>query len=200
MPVHPQDYALLPLVSRILVALAWVGFVVFFAFVKRPGGEAAVQRERAATIGIALQMIAFAVVWMIQRPLPRAASPLGTPEIVRDLIAPALSIASVWLGLAAVRILGREWSYAARLLEGHRLVVQGPYRLVRHPIYSAMLGKLLAANFAFGHWLGLAAAVPIFLIGTVIRIRSEERLLRSRFGDEYEAYARRVPALVPGLR
>jgi protein-S-isoprenylcysteine O-methyltransferase Ste14 len=76
----------------------------------------------------------------------------------------------------------------------------GPYAWVRHPIYTAMLGKLLASNFAFGHWLGLAIAGPIFVIGTLIRIGAEEKLLRAAFGGQYEAYAKRVPAFVPGLR
>jgi protein-S-isoprenylcysteine O-methyltransferase Ste14 len=79
------------------------------------------------------------------------------------------------------------------------LVTRGPYAWVRHPIYTAMLGKLLASNFAFGDWLGLAVAGTLFVIGTSIRIRSEERLLRDAFGPEYEAYARRVPGFIPGV-
>jgi len=78
-------------------------------------------------------------------------------------------------------------------------VTRGPYAWVRHPIYTAMLGKVVACNFAFGHWLGLLL-VPIYVTGTMIRIRSEEKLLRAAFGPEYEAYARRVPAFIPWRR
>ena len=116
------------------------------------------------------------------------------------MLAPLVSIASVWLGLAAVRMLGKQWSYEARVIEGHQLITQGPYAWVRHPIYTAMLGKLLASNFAFGHWLGLVIAGTVFVLGTLIRIRSEEKLMRATFGEQYEAYARRVPVFVPGLR
>ena len=192
--------ATLPLVSRILVGLGWAGFFLFFAFKRQPVGQTVARRDPVSLIGILLQTVAFAAVWMLQRPLPRAGTPLGAREIVLDLLAPVLSIAATVLGLTAVRTLGEQWSLAARLIEDHQLVVRGPYRLVRHPIYSGMLGKLLAANFAFGHWLGLAVAGPIFLIGTIIRIRSEEKLLRSRFGPAYEAYAREVPALIPWVR
>ncbi len=62
-----------------------------------------------------------------------------------------------------------------------------------------MLGMLLATGLAFTHWLALIAATGIFLVGTVIRIKSEERLLREALGSEFESYARRTPALVPGL-
>ena len=148
-------------------------------------------------IGIALQMVSFALVWMFQRPLRRAGAPLGMGEIVLDLLAPVLSIVSAWIGLSAVRTLGEQWSYTARLIEGHQLVVRGPYRRVRHPLYTGMLGKLLASNFAFGHWLGLLIAGSVFMVGTFIRIRSEEKLLRSQFGPAYEQYARSVRALLP---
>ena len=192
-----QTYATLPLVSRALVALGWVGFFIFFAFKRQPGAQTVAKRDPVSLAGIGLQLVAFALVWMFQRPLPRAGTPLGVREVILDLVAPALSIASTWIGLAAVRTLGEQWSLAARLIEGHQLVVRGPYRLVRHPIYTGMLGKLLAANFAFGHWLGLVSAGSVFLVGTMIRIHSEEKLLRGQFGADYDAYARVVPALLP---
>ena len=49
------------------------------------------------------------------------------------------------------------------------------------------------------HWMALLAAVAIFLVGTLIRIRREEKLLREAFGPEFDDYSRRVPAIVPGL-
>ena len=190
----------LPLVSRSLVALGWVGFFAFFFVKKAPQTESATRREPASKLGIVLQMVAFTLLWMIQRPLPRAGARLGPLEITLNVLAPILSILSAWLGISAVRTLGRQWSYTARLVEDHRLVTEGPYRLVRHPIYAALLGKLIATNFAFGHWLGLLLAGGFFVIGTMIRIRSEEKLLREAFGPEFDAYARRVPALIPWVR
>jgi protein-S-isoprenylcysteine O-methyltransferase Ste14 len=199
MLVHVTDAALLPLVSRLLVAAGWVWFFIAFVF-RRESGGAGNRRERISSLGIALQMVAFALVWMLQRPLPAAGARLDALEIARDVLAPVLGFASIGIGLAAVRTLGKEWSYEARLIEGHRLVTDGPYRFVRHPIYTAMLGKLVASNFAFGAWLGLLIAGGVFVVGTLIRIRAEEKLLREAFGAAYEDYARRVPAFVPGLR
>lgn len=68
----------------------------------------------------------------------------GVIAYLPPFAAAALSVVSVGFSYAAVHTLGREWSYQARLVEGHRLVIQGPYRIVRHPIYSAMIGKLIA--------------------------------------------------------
>jgi protein-S-isoprenylcysteine O-methyltransferase Ste14 len=195
------DLATLPVVSRLLVTLGWVAFFAFFFVKKRPSGPERVEkREAISRAGIALQMVAFFFVWMLQRPIPHAGTPLPTYEVVLDVLAPIVSVLSGVMGVSAVRTLGKEWSYEARLVEGHRLVTAGPYRIVRHPIYTAMFGKLLATNFAFGHWLGLLVAGTLFVIGTTIRIRAEEKLLREAFGGEYADYARRVPAFIPLLR
>ena len=50
---------------------------------------------------------------------------------------------------------------------------------------------------AVSHWIGLVAGMIMFAIGTFIRVRSEEKLLRETFGNEWDEYARRVPAVVP---
>src|SRR5439155_20527400 len=106
------------------------GFIVVKK--KPPGPEQVEKREPASVFGIAVQMLGFALVWMLQRPLPRAGAPLGPVEVTLDVLAPVLSFGSGWLGISAVRTLGRQCSYAARLLQDHQLVNTGPYRLVRH--------------------------------------------------------------------
>ena len=101
--------------------------------------------------------------------------------------------------MAAVKTLGKEWSITARLLEGHQLATRGPYRVVRHPIYTGMFGMLLATGLTISYWFTLIFAVALFFIGTIIRVRSEEKLLREQFGVQFDAYAERVPALLPGI-
>jgi protein-S-isoprenylcysteine O-methyltransferase Ste14 len=79
-------------------------------------------------------------------------------------------------------------------------VTAGPYAIVRHPIYSAMLGLWLATALAVARPWGLVLGLVPMLLGTWIRVRSEDRLLRGAFGDGFETWARRVPAVVPFLR
>jgi len=62
-----------------------------------------------------------------------------------------------------------------------------------------MLGMLLATGIATSHWLAFITAIAVLMIGTIIRIRSEEQLLRETFGNEFDAYANRVPAFVPWM-
>ena len=78
-------------------------------------------------------------------------------------------------------------------------MTEGTYSVVRNPIYTGMFGMLLASSLAVSHWIGLSMAIVVFAIGTFIRVRSEEKLLREAFGAEFDEYARRVPAVIPFL-
>ena len=87
----------------------------------------------------------------------------------------------------------------ARLVEDHKLITEGPYAYIRNPIYTGMFGMLVATGLAAEHWIALAIAIVIFWIGLVIRVRVEEKLLRAAFGQEFEDYAKRVSAVIPGI-
>ena len=93
--------------------------------------------------------------------------------------------------------LGKNWSLEARTREDHELVSTGPYAHVRHPIYLAMLLFLLGMTIAFGHWLQLLFAVPVFILGTKMRTDAEEQLLEQSFGDSFRDYRSSTPAIIP---
>ena len=185
-----------------VVMMSWFAFaLVFGSFVRnKPPSAPDRKRERTSIIGIALQGVGYAIAWSIHRRPFTPIIALGKYfEIGSAVLAMGLAIGSVWLCSAAVRTLGKQWSLAARVLEGHKLITTGPYCVVRNPIYTGMFGMLLATGLAISHWIGLLIAVIVFAIGTAIRVHSEEKLLREMFGQEFEAYARKVPAVVPFL-
>jgi len=102
------------------------------------------------------------------------------------------------LAWAAV-VLGRFLMHEAAVRADHALVVSGPYRLVRHPVYAGYLALLLGSAVASLN-VCLLLIWPVSLVGILIQAGSEERLLTARFGREYECYARRVGFLVPRFR
>ena len=184
----------------VAVMVCWFIFAAAFFFRKRRPNAPTEKRAPASRWGIALQGLAYFTVWFFQRwfwpPM------LPAPPAVQDalsLVAIPLAIASSWLTVSAVRTLGKQWSIEARLTEKHRLIVAGPYSRMRHPIYTAMLGLLVATGLCVTYWPALLAAVILYGIGTVIRVRAEEKLLREAFGEDFEAYARYVPAILPRL-
>lgn len=190
----------MPALVFAVVLGCWFAFGGAFFLLNRGHAAADRKREPASLVGFALQMLGLAFVWFARRPMFTPIAGTGKVlEILLAALALAASLSSVWMMFAAIRVLGRHWSLTARVLEGHKLITTGPYGLVRHPIYTALLNMILATGLAQSHWLALLMAIPVYLAGTFIRIRSEERLLRETFGAEYEEFARRVPALVPRL-
>ena len=117
-----------------------------------------------------------------------------------------LATATLFLVLASVlswtstRSLGRYLRFEAALDADHQLVRSGPYRIVRHPIYASMLCLLLGIAFIAAPPMFFAIALLLFLAGTEIRVRIEDRLLADRFGEEFRAYRQRTAAYIPLLR
>ncbi|MFF5145205.1 methyltransferase family protein [Streptomyces sp. NPDC013157] len=119
------------------------------------------------------------------------------PELA--LLGALLAIAATALLLWARWVLGTMWASVPTVQEHHELRTDGPYRLVRHPIYTGLLGLVAGAMLAcgFGVWTAvLAVAVPWLLS----RVRTEDALMAGRFGAAYDAYRARVPALIPWTR
>jgi protein-S-isoprenylcysteine O-methyltransferase Ste14 len=110
----------------------------------------------------------------------------------------ALYAAGGALRLWPVFVLGRRFSGLVAIQPGHRLVTDGIYRVIRHPSYLGLIVNLLGSVLAFRSMLGVlltALTVPI----VIARIRSEEALLRTQFGADYDAYRARTWRLLPGL-
>jgi steroid 5-alpha reductase family enzyme len=90
-----------------------------------------------------------------------------------------------------------QWRFDAGLNADHQLVQSGAYRVVRHPIYTSMLSLMLGTGFLITPMPVLLLATVLFVIGTEIRVRIEDALLASRFGEAFQEYKRRVPAYIP---
>jgi protein-S-isoprenylcysteine O-methyltransferase Ste14 len=94
--------------------------------------------------------------------------------------------------------LGRNWSGTVTVKQDHELIRRGPYRWVRHPIYTGLLFGFLGTAVALAQWRGLLAVVIVF-VALWRKLRLEERWMSELFGDQYERYRREVAALLPFL-
>jgi len=185
--------------AAVVTAVCWGVFVVVWvagAIYNASRGPAV----RTRTLGRAPVVIGVAAVVVVLRVVPQdfwdrlsVDSPwLRWPGLVILLLATAFAI---W---ARVR-LGTMWSADVVAKVGHELRTDGPYGIVRHPIYTGILGMLLGSALlnGLGRW-------TIALVGGAVlvevKIRMEERLLARQFPREYAQYRQRVPALVPRLR
>ncbi len=178
-------YAYLILVAGVVV---W-----FFPFVPahQKTGPAKIVNRRSRW-GVLLQFAAFALLWQghfWERSLPLWRTLLS---VVLFAVAAALSWTSSYSLRGQLRIV-------AGIGDDHKLIRSGPYALVRHPIYTSMLAAICATAVIIASWQLFLGALILFVVGTEIRVRSEEALLASQFGDEFQDYKRTVPAYIPFL-
>jgi protein-S-isoprenylcysteine O-methyltransferase Ste14 len=185
----------LQLAAWIELLLCWIVWGLAFA---KPRQQAKGQKKTVSAPssrwGIGLVAVGFALVWIWVKPS-------GFQKSVAELIvAMVLGPPSVVLAWAAAHELGKQWRYEAALSADHELIETGPYRFIRHPIYTSMFGMLMATGAAYTWWPMWIAGAVFFLIGTEIRVRAEDRLLANRFQQRFESYRRHVHAYIPFIR
>jgi protein-S-isoprenylcysteine O-methyltransferase Ste14 len=155
---------------------------------KRPSITAA----GPSRIGLVLESVAIGLVAL----LPRAGS-IGRARLG---VAVAFWAVAPILSWTAVTHLGKQFRVQAGLYEDHELVQTGPYAIVRHPIYASLFAMLLATMLLLTPWRWMPLPIVLFVVGTEIRVRTEDALLASRFGDQFRDYQLRVSAYLPFIR
>jgi protein-S-isoprenylcysteine O-methyltransferase Ste14 len=124
-----------------------------------------------------------------------------SPELWRVLASLLCFAVAIALSWTATRALGRQHlRFDAAIGAEHQLIQSGPYKLVRHPIYTSMLGVLWGIGFMAASPVLFVVATVVFLAGTEIRVRVEDRLLAARFGQQFAQYQRSTSAYLPLLR
>ncbi len=149
--------------------------------------------DRRARWGVALQGIGYTLLW-------QGHFWTRSPELWRTVLSILLFASAIALSWSAAFALGRQLRVDAALGADHKLIRSGPYRLVRHPIYTSMLCVLAATGIVVAPWYLLLPGILLFVAGTEIRMRVEDTLLESRFGDDFRSYARAAPRLLPRPR
>lgn len=179
----------MPKYAYAIVMLGWLIWMTPF-FRARQAEKPAKQVDRRARWGILLVAIAYTLIWQghfWER----------SRQFWQVALSVVLFVLASLLSWSGARALGRQWRIDAGLSADHELVTSGPYRFVRHPIYASLLCILLGTGFLITPWQLLLPAILLFVIGTEIRVRIEDHLLASKFGDRFSEYKKRVPAYIP---
>jgi protein-S-isoprenylcysteine O-methyltransferase Ste14 len=190
-----------------LVPLVWVTWVIYWTIAAR--GTKTTEREESAASRLGHILPIGLASWLLfARTLPGCASgtvPVFPAFFCDKVVAPGAAvyftgvgvlIAGLAFAIWARRWLGRNWSGIVTLKQDHELVRGGPYRFVRHPIYTGILLGLVGSAIARDEWRGLLAVV-IGYAALWRKLKLEERWMIERFGDAYLKFQAEVPALIP---
>ena len=180
--------------------VVWVAFLVYWQIAWQMAAGAKTTTRIEPALSRVLRTIAFLVAislffipqplvpWLFRRLLPNPLACFWTGAVI--------TVAGLSFAIWARIILGTNWSRSVTIKQDHELITAGPYRLVRHPIYTGILTGFLGSAAATGQLRGLLAFALVFL-ALWYKLRLEESWMRSQFGDVYTNYSRRTAALVP---
>ena len=184
----------------VLLAVGW--YVIRFPYARRsrrtPVARSARGPREIALLLVSLTGLGVVPLLYVATGLPRFADYPFRP--VQAWLGAAVALAALIMFHLTHRALGRNWSVTLEVRESHKLVTEGVYRRVRHPMYTAFWLWAVAQALLLPNWVaGLSGLVGF---GTLyfLRVSHEERLMIEAFGDTYRAYMERTARLIPRLR
>ena len=150
------------------------------------------------TVLLILAWIGFFVplIWVASPAFSFAEYALGTGLLVAGVMCLVIGL---WLFYRSHADLGTNWSITLEIREQRRLITQGVYRRIRHPMYSALTLYSIGQALAIPNWIAGPSNLIAFGILLSLRIHAEERMMVREFGDDYVLYSARTKRLIPGV-
>jgi protein-S-isoprenylcysteine O-methyltransferase Ste14 len=188
----------------IVKALVLAGTVVMIA-IRAPHGRrsrivkvAASHKTPLETGLLILAWVGFFVplIWVASRAFSFAEYELSAGRLVAGVMCLVIGL---WLFYRSHADLGTNWSITLEIREQHRLITQGVYRRIRHPMYSALALYSIGQALVIPNWVAGPSNLIAFAILLALRVHAEERMMVREFGDEYALYSARTKRLIPGV-
>jgi protein-S-isoprenylcysteine O-methyltransferase Ste14 len=181
---------------RLAVPVLWVSWLVYWWLsardVKPTTWREPLRDQLKHRVPLILAAVLMAAPGWLPRGLSRRILPAGGPVPVAGA---AMVAAGLGFAIWARRHLGRNWSADVVVKEGHALVRSGPYRYVRHPIYTGLLLAFLGSGVTLGEF-RILLAIPLALLSFAVKSRAEEGRMLDAF-PEYARYRQETAALIP---
>ncbi len=185
------------MISWLAFSLVWIVLYIN-NYIKRKKGNLKTEiRHPKSWLGLLLQAIGMGIIFSIRRDIQLSVEYPGMVHYWLTVVSVFIGPVSAFISIYAVFTLGKQWSFGARIITNHQLIVKGPYRFVRHPIYLAFFGLFISTGFLITNLMALLIAIIFFSYGTILRIHAEEELLIGQFRDRYLEYCEKVRAIIP---
>lgn len=185
-----------PTIRMLASAVIWIGMMVYWNVSAgkiaptKSTEDAKSNRRRQQLLNLAILMLFVPVPGLTRQFLPPTRTTIATGFSIQE----GSALFYFW----TKQYLGRFWSSAVAIMKDHQLVRTGPYQLIRHPLYTAMLGMFVGTAIVSGQYHALIGVV-LGAYAYWSKIRIEERALGEAFGAEYADYKRQSRALIPWL-
>lgn len=197
MPSSTTTFTLLA-IPWLLFFIVWTGSIMYEAITRQV--KKVEKREPMAVLLLTRLFLYIPIVLVFANVAIQAHYPFGLRFLPDTIIVlyfgVFVSMAGILFSTWGRMALGTNWSADAVLKSGQTLVSKGPYALVRNPIYSGITLGMIGSAIALGNVAGLLAVVLI-LVFSYLRITYEERMMKEKFGKEWDEYAEKVKRFIP---
>jgi protein-S-isoprenylcysteine O-methyltransferase Ste14 len=173
------------------LGLCW-STVVVYVIVPSLLTRVTVEERSDRYLRVVKALLVLTVLWLGISRLRLVAHGDLTFGVAADVVTLCGACVLIW----ARTVLAANWSGSVQLQEDHELIIRGPYRYARHPMYSGLLIMVVGGAIFFARPGGVVVVVAFFIL-IWLRVRREEAVLKQHFPEAYPAYKRRVNALVP---
>jgi protein-S-isoprenylcysteine O-methyltransferase Ste14 len=193
---HESAFSIASTWPSIASFVPWVIFSLYWEIAAKNSAPAIKSESRfsrgihVTLTNLALLLVIFPIPGLNQRFLPDL--------LIIKLAGLAAECAGLALAIWARRILGRNWSGEITIKADHELIRSGPYGIIRHPIYTALLAMYAGTAIVSGRMHGLLGLV-VGIIAYLRKTRMEEANLVAAFGEKYDAYRKDTWALIPRI-
>jgi protein-S-isoprenylcysteine O-methyltransferase Ste14 len=136
------------------------------------------------------------LIWALSPVLAFADYPLRFAPL---LVGVVCLVIGLWFFHRSHVDLGTNWSVTLEIRQNHRLVTEGVYRVVRHPMYAALFLYAVGQALIVPNWLAGPSYLVVMGLLFVFRVGAEERMMLETFGSEYAVYMAKTRRLVPGV-
>ena len=181
----------------VIGVVAW--YIIRYPFERRAKRVRVVASRRSTSeiVGLVAAVIGMAVIPAIHvaTGIPEAAD--YPPQYWAVVLGALVYASALWLFRRSHKELGRNWSITLEIRENHKLVRTGPYALVRHPMYTSFLLMALGQAFLIPNSVVGIAGLLGFAVLALLRIGTEERMMKETFGEEYVVYMGQTKRIVP---
>jgi len=183
--------------ARAGLLLVWLGLCWYGALANTRTSNSSGKNEIRKHRQIFWVVLPALIAWFVYLPYADRHHIATTGSTGLRWLGVALFAVGYWLRIESIRAQGPQFSCAVAIQPQHRLATHGPYRWMRHPAYTGVIGTIAGLSLVFGNPVAAAVMTAFVWIWMETRIRDEEKLLLHEFGLEFSRYARQTRKLIP---
>jgi protein-S-isoprenylcysteine O-methyltransferase Ste14 len=183
--------------ARLALLLVWLGLSWYGAQANTRTSSACGKNEIRKHRKVFWYLIPILLGWFVYLPFADRHHLATSESTILRWLGLAIFGVGYWLRIESIRAQGQQFSCAVAIQEEHRLTTNGPYRWIRHPAYTGVIGIVAGTSLVFANPIAAVGIAGVVWAWMEMRIRDEEKLLLAEFGSEFSRYAQRTRKLIP---